>query len=152
MGHAVTFLPAPDRPIVASRMKKTKGSSVAIRVLIVDDTDHVRDMLVHMLTLDGFHVVGQAASGPQALTLIDAVEPDIVIMDLKMPVMDGITATQRMRETLPTIPIVLYTAYLDDAISARAEAAGVTACIGKVEGIASLEREISALCLELVEH
>ncbi len=57
-----------------------------------------------------------------------------------------------MREDHPTLPIVLYTAYLDDAISERAREAGVTACIGKVEGIASLEREISALCLELVEH
>jgi response regulator NasT len=105
-----------------------------------------------MLTLDGFNVVGQAAGGSEALTLIDTIEPDIVIMDLKMPQMDGITTTQRIREKLPTIPIVLYTAYLDDAIAARAEAAGVTACIGKVEGIASLEREVSALCLELVEH
>ena len=125
---------------------------MSIRVLIVDDTDHVREMLVQMLTLDGFDVVGKAASGSQAIELVDTTEPDIVIMDLKMPAMDGITATQQIREKRPTIPVVLYTAYLDDAIAARAEAVGVTACIGKVEGIASLEREISALCLELVEH
>jgi len=125
---------------------------MAIRVLIVDDTDHVRAMLVQMLTLDGFNVVGNASSGPQAIEMIDGSDPDIVIMDLKMPGMDGITATELMREKIPTTPVVLYTAYLDDAIEARAHAAGVTACIGKVEGIASLEREISALCLELVEH
>jgi DNA-binding NarL/FixJ family response regulator len=109
-------------------------------------------MLGHMLTLDGFNVVGKASSGPEAIDLVDSVDPDIVIMDQKMPVMDGITATRLIREKLQTTPVVLYTAYLDDAIAARAEAAGVTACIGKVEGIASLEREISALCLELVEH
>ena len=125
---------------------------MAIRVLIVDDTDHVRNMLSHMLTLDGFEVVGAVGGAAEAIGSLSLSEPDIVIMDLKMPIMDGIAATRAMREDHPTLPIVLYTAYLDDAIAGRAREAGVTACIGKVEGIASLEREISALCLELVEH
>jgi CheY-like chemotaxis protein len=125
---------------------------VAIRVLIVDDTDHVRNMLSHMLTLDGFEVVGAMGGAAEAIGSLSLTEPDIVIMDLKMPIMDGIAATRAMRQDHPTLPIVLYTAYLDDAIAQRAREAGVTACIGKVEGIASLEREISALCLELVEH
>lgn len=125
---------------------------MTIRVLIVDDTDHVRNMLSHMLTLDGFEVVGATGGASEAIGSLGLIEPDIVIMDLKMPIMDGIAATRLMREGHPTLPIVLYTAYLDDAIAERAREAGVTACIGKVEGIASLEREISALCLELVEH
>jgi len=125
---------------------------VAIRVLIVDDTHHVRNMLSHMLTLDGFDVVGAVGGAAEGIGALSLFEPDIVIMDLKMPIMDGISATRAMREDHPTLPIVLYTAYLDDAITERAREAGVTACIGKVEGLASLEREISALCLELVEH
>lgn len=125
---------------------------MAIRVLIVDDTDHVREMLAHMLKLDGFNVVGTAGGATEAIESLGLTQPDIVIMDLKMPIVDGITATQLIREEHPTLPIVLYTAYLDDAIAKRAHEAGVTACIGKVEGISSLEREISALCLELVEH
>ena len=125
---------------------------MAIRVLIVDDTDHVRNMLSHMLTLDGFEVVGAVGGAAEAIGSLSLSEPDIVIMDLKMPIMDGIAATRAMREDHPTLPIVLYTAYLDDTIAERAREAGVTACIGKVEGIASLEREISALCLELVER
>ncbi|TML77233.1 MAG: response regulator [Actinobacteria bacterium] len=126
--------------------------TVAIRVLIVDDTDHVRNMLSHMLTLDGFDVVGAAGGASEGIGALGQAAPDIVIMDLKMPIMDGIAATRMIRQDHPTLPIVLYTAYLDDAIAERAREAGVTACIGKVEGIASLEREISALCLELVEH
>jgi DNA-binding NarL/FixJ family response regulator len=125
---------------------------LGIRVLIVDDTDHVRNMLLHMLTLDGFLVVGSAAGATDALDMLDETGPDIVIMDMKMPVVDGISATRSIREQHPTLPVILYTAYLDDEILERAHDAGVTACIGKVEGIASLEREISALCLELVEH
>jgi len=125
---------------------------LAIRVLIVDDTDHVRDMLEHMLNLDGFDVVGALGGASEAIGSLDLMKPDIVIMDMKMPIMDGISATRIIREDHATLPIVLYTAYLDDAIAERARTAGVTACIGKVEGLSSLEREISALCLELVEH
>jgi CheY-like chemotaxis protein len=125
---------------------------VAIRVLIVDDTDHVRDMLAHMLNLDGFEVVGAVGGASEAIGSIDQVKPDIVIMDMKMPIMDGIAATRVIREDHETLPVVLYTAYLDEELAERARDAGVTATIGKVEGLSSLEREISALCLELVEH
>ncbi|HEX9711477.1 MAG TPA: response regulator transcription factor [Actinomycetota bacterium] len=124
---------------------------MAIRVLIVDDTDHVREMLAQMLMLDGFDVAGKASSGPEGVRMVDSRTPDIVIMDYKMPVVDGITATRSIRKIAPTIPVVLYTAYLDAELEARARDAGVTACIGKVEGLETLEREISALCLELVD-
>lgn len=125
---------------------------MSVRVLIVDDTDHVREMLAQMLSLDGFDVVGKAAGAEEALALAGSASPDIVIMDYKMPRVDGITATRQLRERWPTLPVVLYTAYLDAGLEERAREAGVSACIGKVEGLASLEREISALCLELVDH
>jgi response regulator NasT len=121
-------------------------------VLIVDDTDHVREMLAQMLSLDGFEVMGKAPGGQEAIDLVRAEVPDVVVMDYKMPLMDGITATRALRALAPTLPVILYTAYLDDEIEAQARAAGVSACIGKVEGMASLEREISTLCLELVDH
>lgn len=123
---------------------------MAVRVLIVDDTDHVREMLAQMLVLDGFEVAGKAAGGREAAGIVALAAPDIVIMDYKMPGMDGITATKALHEIAPEVPVILYTAYLDDEIERRARDAGVSACIGKVEGLASLEREISALCLELV--
>lgn len=123
---------------------------MGIRVLVVDDTDHVREMLAQMLVLDGFEVAGKAAGGDEAIALVSLAAPDIVIMDYKMPKMDGITATKAIRRLAPTLPVILYTAYLDEALEQRAREAGISACIGKVEGITSLEREISALCLELV--
>lgn len=125
---------------------------MAVRVLLVDDTDHVREMLAQMLVLDGFEVAGAASSGSEAIEMVRTIAPDIVIMDYKMPEMDGLTATRALREISATMPIILYTAYLDATIEREAEEAGVTACIGKIEGIASLEREISALCLELVDR
>ena len=127
------------------------GKRMPVRILIVDDTDHVRDMLAQMLELDGFDVAGSARRGAEAIELVPTCEADIVIMDYKMPDMDGITATARIREIAPNLPVILYTAYLDSEIETKAAEAGVTACVGKIEGIASLEHEISALCLELVD-
>jgi DNA-binding NarL/FixJ family response regulator len=122
-----------------------------IKLLIVDDTDHVRDMLATMLDLDGFDVVATASSGLQALQLIHETQPHIVVMDFKMPDMDGITATKRIRELSPNMPVILYTAYLDRELESRARAAGVSLCVGKVEGIESLERQISQMSLELAD-
>lgn len=124
---------------------------MSVKVLIVDDTDHVREMLASMLELDGFQVVGRAEGGEEAIRLAGETDPDVIVMDYKMPGMDGLTTTERVRQIKPGVPIILYTAYLDEQLERRAREVGVSLCVGKVEGLATLEREISALCLELVE-
>ncbi|MEA2451842.1 MAG: two-component system, response regulator PdtaR [Actinomycetota bacterium] len=121
----------------------------AVRVMVVDDTDHVRNMLVDMLELDGFEVCGQAASGEDAVNLADEAAPDVIVMDYKMPGMDGLTAARTIRQTRTTQPIILYTAYLDPTIEAQAKEAGIALCIGKVEGLNQLERHITELCRDL---
>lgn len=121
-------------------------AGVGVKVMVVDDTDHVRNMLVDMLELDGFQVVGQAASGEEACTLAEQSDPAVIVMDYKMPGMDGLTAARTIRETRPTQAIILYTAYLDSTIEALAKEAGVALCIGKVEGLNQLERHITELC------
>jgi DNA-binding NarL/FixJ family response regulator len=120
--------------------------------VLVDDTQHVRDMLSTMLSLDGFDVVGDVASGAEAIDIVPAVAPDVVVMDYKMPSMDGITATREILAKSPDVTVILYTAYLDDTIEKAAREAGVAACIGKVEGLSTLEHEISSLCLELMDQ
>jgi CheY-like chemotaxis protein len=121
----------------------------AIRVMVVDDTDHVRKMLTSMLELDGFDVVGEAAGGAEAIEVVGRLDPDVVVIDYKMPMMDGLTAASTIREQRPTQAMILYTAFLDEDLQQRAEDVGVTVCLGKVEGLASLEREISRLCASL---
>ena len=117
-----------------------------IRVMVVDDTDHVRRMLTTMLTVDGFDVVHQAASGADAIEHVDQADPHVVVIDYKMPIMDGLTAARRLRARRPDQVVVLYTAYVDDALQRAADDAGVALCIDKMEGLSSLEREISRLC------
>ena len=119
---------------------------VPVKVLVVDDTEHVRSMLVDMLELDGFDVVGQAASGTEAVDAAADNDPDVIVMDYKMPGMDGLSAARAIRTTRPEQGIILYTAYLDQKLEKEARDAGVALCVGKVEGLSQLERHITELC------
>jgi CheY-like chemotaxis protein len=121
----------------------------AIRVMVVDDTDHVRQMLASMLTLDGFEVVEEAASGQEAVHRIEGADPDVVVVDYRMPEMDGLETARKIKERRPAQLMVLYTAFIDEDLQKAADKAGVAVCLGKVEGLASLEREISRLCTSL---
>lgn len=128
-----------------------QGDPMSVRVLIVDDTDHVREMLASMLELDGFQVVGKAASGREAVALVHDADPHVVVMDYKMPGQDGLTTTRQIRTVAPETPVILYTAYLDEMLERQARDAGVSVCVGKVEGLETLEREISALTLDVAD-
>lgn len=121
---------------------------MTVSVLVVDDTDHVRRMLVEMLKLDGFDVVGEAVDGADAVAVAAQANPDVIVMDLRMPGVDGIEATRQIKATRPAQVVILYTAYLDRAIEDEARAAGVTICLGKIEGLQQLERELSRLTME----
>jgi CheY-like chemotaxis protein len=117
-----------------------------IKVMIVDDTVHVRRMLRNMLELDGFEVVAEAGSGPEAVDVVVGAEPDIVVVDYKMPDVDGLETAARVRAVRPDQVMILYTAFVDADLEARARAVGVSVVLGKVEGLESLEREITRLC------
>ena len=76
-------------------------------------------------------VVGEASDGAQALALTQEQSPDVVVMDIKLPVMDGITATTTLRIVAPRSAVVIHSLYEDAAMRARARAAGACAFVGK---------------------
>ncbi len=100
---------------------------MTIRVLVVDDHPVVRGGLVGWLDAqDDLAVVGEAGDGLEALALVAAAEPDVVLMDLRMPRMDGVTATERLAAAHPAVRVLVLTTYDTDADIVRAVAAGAT--------------------------
>ena len=100
---------------------------MTIRVLVVDDHPVVRGGLVGWLDAQqDLTVVGEAADGQEALALVAAAEPDVVLMDLRMPRMDGVTATERLAARHPAVRVLVLTTYDTDADIVRAVAAGAT--------------------------
>jgi DNA-binding NarL/FixJ family response regulator len=100
-------------------------SAMSIRVLIVDDHDVVRQGLTMYLKLDPeIEVVGEAANGEEAVSKARGLQPDVVLMDLLMPVMDGIAATEKIKADVPEVEVVALTSVLDDGAVTRAVRAG----------------------------
>ncbi|MGH8992959.1 MAG: response regulator transcription factor [Acidimicrobiia bacterium] len=122
---------------------------MSVRVFVVDDTTHVRKMLVQMLELSGFDVVGQAASGEEAVASVADADPQVVVVDYSMPGINGIDTARTIRAGRPDQAIILYTAYLDPDVEQEAAKAGVSLCVGKIEGLTTLERDIRRLAGEL---
>jgi DNA-binding NarL/FixJ family response regulator len=97
------------------------------RLLIVDDHDLIREST--QLMLEGepdLEVVGEAANGHHALELCRQLRPDLVLMDVRMPEMDGLTATREIKKEMPTISVLLVSAYESEDYRREAASAGAT--------------------------
>jgi DNA-binding NarL/FixJ family response regulator len=104
-------------------------------VVVADDQRAVREALATVLDADpGIEVVGQAADGSEALGLAQQFAPDVVLMDLRMPVMDGVAATQRLSKVLPEVKVVVLTTFADDVSILAALEAGATGFLTKDAG------------------
>ncbi len=103
------------------------------KVLIAEDEALIRLDLVELLTEEGFEVVGQAANGEEAVKLARELEPDLIIMDVKMPGMDGITAAEVIGEER-IAPILMLTAFSQSELVERARDAGVMGYLVKPFG------------------
>jgi DNA-binding NarL/FixJ family response regulator len=101
------------------------------RVLIVDDDPTIRQMLHELLDDCGLEVVGQAGDGLEGLDLVSGLLPDIVVMDARMPGLSGIDATRRLSATMPSVRVVLLTAFDDPTLRLQAAQAGAFATVVK---------------------
>ncbi len=116
-----------------------------IRVLIVDDNDATRSGLaVFLEAFDDLKLVGQATNGLTALQLCEQVQPDVVLMDLVMPEMDGIAATRAIRRSFPGIQVVVLTGLGNRELATGALRAGAAAFLLKNTSIDELANAIRA--------
>lgn len=114
-----------------------------IRVLIADDQTVVREGLEMLLSLSpGLAVVGSAADGEEAVRLVGEREPDVVLMDLRMPLLDGVEATRRIAQNYPQTRVVVLTTYADDASIFGALQAGALGYLTKGAGAQEIQRAI----------
>ncbi|WP_380158448.1 response regulator [Kineococcus sp. R86509] len=110
-----------------------------VRVLVVDDHPVVRGGIEGLLaTADDLEVVGGAADGREAVEAVAGLRPDVVLMDLRMPVVDGATATEEIRRAHPEVHVLVLTTYETDADIVRAVEAGATGYLLKDTPLAQL--------------
>jgi NarL family two-component system response regulator LiaR len=118
---------------------------MAIRIVVTDDHAVVRQGLRMFLELDPeLEVVGEAENGAEAVELAKELSPDVILMDLLMPVMDGITAISTLREEAPDIEVVALTSVLEDASVVGAVRAGATGYLLKDTNADELRRAVKA--------
>ena len=122
------------------------------RVLLVEDSDEMRGLLRYWLQGDGrFEVAGEAADGAAGVTAAQELQPDVVVLDLYLPVLDGLAALPRIREVAPESKVVVISGDGDPGGRSRqALALGAAAYIEKVEFIATMEA-VSTACFPPVD-
>jgi DNA-binding NarL/FixJ family response regulator len=146
--------PAEAVEVTAERLAATRTLGDPVTVLVVDDDERFRAALGHMLTDRGFEVVGRAGDGQVALGLVTALAPNVVLMDLQMPKLNGIETTRKIAESSPASAVLVLTvsAEEDDILEAMLVGAcgyllkGSTpeALVGGIEAAARGESMMSA--------
>ena len=117
------------------------------RILVVDDNPLIRRGLRSVLEKQqpGWAVCGEAENGSDGIDKAQKLHPDLIVIDLAMPVMNGIDASRALKQLMPTVPIVMFTTFADPYIKTAALGSGVHAVIDKSTGDATLIRTIQQL-------
>ena len=126
--------PKQQRDVTPLPANRTSRS----RILVTDDGDSVRDIIRIFLERDGFEVCGEAADGVEAIEQAKKLKPDLIVLDLAMPRMNGVEAASILSTTMPDVPIVLLTLYQHLLGPSLASAVGIKAIIDKADGMDKL--------------
>ena len=119
---------------------------MSTRILIADDHVIIRRMLRALVeTHEGWEVCGEAANGRDAVTKAQELKPDLMIMDMAMPVMDGIRASRELSKTMPAVPILMHTLHYSLELEVEAKKAGIRQVVAKMDSGEQLLNAIEAL-------
>jgi CheY-like chemotaxis protein len=121
------------------------GKKLDKTVLVVDDSPKIRELLADALLSDGFTTCVEAENGQEAIATAEQVKPDLIILDLSMPIMDGLEAAPALRRVLPETPIILFSLYGDRVSAAQASQAGVNLVLAKTVPLRMLLDKASEL-------
>jgi DNA-binding NarL/FixJ family response regulator len=105
----------------------------------VDDNSFVRQALTEIFKHESdFDVCGEAANGQEAVRIAQLVSPDLIVLDLAMPIMNGLDAARRLRRLMPSVPLIMYCGIGDKFVEQQARFIGIAALISKADGPGTL--------------
>src|ERR1700724_1717734 len=130
----------------AARSSELFPLPMTSRILIIDDHAVVRKMLKLLIeTHPGWEVCGEAENGLEAIAKVRELKPDLIIMDLAMPLMDGIRASREISAEMPTVPILMHTLHHSSELELEAKKVGVRRVVAKAQAGEELLNAIEAL-------
>lgn len=115
-----------------------KKHGVGKTALIVDDNAMIRQMIAAAFLSDGFQTCGEADNGKNGIELAKELKPDLITLDLSMPVMNGLQAASELRKLFPNMPMILFTLYGHDEVREEATNAGINLVLSKTVALSTL--------------
>lgn len=128
---------------------------IPLRTVVADDIDEMRDLVRMLLTRDGrFEVVGEAADGAAAIAVVEREQPDLVVLDVKMPLLGGIEALPRLHQVSPDTRVVMLSVFAAEEMASVARELGAVGYIEKQSDVSHLAAQLYALAtvLETVQR
>jgi len=120
------------------------------RILIVDDSALVRKSLQTCFESEpGWQICGEAGNGEEAIKKAEQLQPNLIVLDLSMPVMNGFEAVRALKEAMPTVPVIMYTTFHTHHLEQEALAAGISRVILKSEPLTDLVACVRSLTQEV---
>ena len=108
-------------------------------VLIADDNEFIRQALCHLFaSQEDFEVCGDAENGMEAIEMAQVLHPDLILLDLSMPVMNGVEAACELKRLMPLVPIIVFSEYGDVFSEREARSTGISAVVSKTEHLTVL--------------
>jgi len=117
------------------------------RILLVDDNAVIRRLLCRLFKAESdFDVCGEATNGREAIERAQELRPDAIVLDLSMPVMNGIDAARILKGLMPTVPLIMFSEYSEAIFENQARTAGISAVVSKFAHVSVLVEKVRLLC------
>ena len=120
-----------------------QGCGMPHSIFIVDDNSDIRAGIRRQLELSGFDVCGEARDGIDALDKLSRITPDLIILDMSMPRMNGVDAARELKHICPNVPVILYTAFADVFLRQQPVPEGVSEVVAKGENLLDRVRSLA---------
>ena len=124
----------------------SKAATMAKTILIVDDNAYIRQELCDLFEREeGFEICGEAANGKEAIAKALELHPDLIVLDLSMPVMNGLDAARELKRLMPAVPLIMYSAFGDVFGEQQARLIGISELVSKSQPAAILVNKARSL-------